>query len=508
MDLVKDLVVISNTRGTHLTLNVLSTLWPTDNGPHSPLIHILDDYSLLNIFSFTRPALLDESKVDNEQFLDGGEWTRERWWYKLVQVCRRWRYIVLESASHLRLSLVCARGTPVADMLAHSPPFPLIIDHLDRNHDITAEDLEGITLALQHRERVRRFRLVKPIPTLQKLVVGLDGEFPILEYLLIEHQQSQGLTHAHDTNLSLPETFRAPRLRHIVLMNFAIHIDSPLVTTMGNLVTLSLCLIPPSAHFHSDALLERLSHLPQLEILGISFNSHHMGGPVDKQLLHTPIMMRVTLPNLRWLAFQGASAYLDALLPRITMPLLERLQVYFSNQLTYSVPHLQHFITAGNLLLKLNTATLSFREDYLYLTVYPHKGARMYTLDVMLGCDWHVASTARVFHQFRAVFSAIEHLTLEHENDFVESEGCDEADHTQWRELLGSFGNVKTLFVDGELVGQLSRALQPGEEESPAELLPELQELSYSVTGGSHDAFTPFIDTRQKAGRPVTLIRQ
>ena len=431
---------------------------------------------------------------------------RERWWYKLVQVCRRWRYIVLDSASHLRLSLVCARGTPVADMLAHSPPLPLIIDHLHQNQVITAEDEEGIILALQHRDRVRRVRLVNPIPTLQKLIIALDGEFPILEYLLVEYQQLQRPTNARNTDLTFPETFRAPRLRHLVLMNFAISIGSPLLATMGNLVTLSLCLIPPSAYFHPDDLLQRLSHLPQLEILGVAFGAMDSSGGTEKQTLRLPVMKHVTLPNLRWLAFQGASAYLEAVLPRLTIPLLERFQVYFSSQLTYPIPHLQQFITAGKLRLGLNTATLTFREDYLYLTAYPHKGAKMYTLDMMLGYfDWLDAPTAQVFHEFKAVFSAIEHLTLESESGFVGSES-DEADHTQWRELLELFANVKTLSVDGQLVEQLSRAVQPDGGESHRELLPELQELSYSMIGASRDSFIPFIDARKKAGRPVTVI--
>ncbi len=68
---------------------------------------------------------------------------------KLVQVCRRWRYLILESASHLRLSLVCAPGTPVTVMLAHSPPLPLIIDYFDENNDIDAKDEEGLIYALQ-----------------------------------------------------------------------------------------------------------------------------------------------------------------------------------------------------------------------------------------------------------------------------------------------------------------------------------------------------------------------
>jgi hypothetical protein len=479
-------------------------------GPHSPLIHVLDDYSLLHIFSLYRPAVLDETEVDNDQILEGGEWYRERWWYELVQVCRRWRHIVFESASHLRLSLVCARGTPVADMLAHSPPLPLVIDHLDQNHDITAEDHdeEGIILALQHRDRVRRVRLRKSIPILQKIINALDGEFPILEYLYIRYRKFLRPMAEHNVSFNLPETFRAPHLRHLLLRNFDIPIESPLLTTMGNLITLSLSTIPPSAYFHPNALLQRLSLMPQLETLGITFHNYYPSRDVERQLMHMPIMMRVTFPNLRWLAFQGASAYLEALLPWVTIPLLEKIQVYFFNQLTYSIPHLQQFMsTAGN--LRPKTATLTFGKDYLHVKAYPHKGTRISTLSMLLSgrhLDWQVASTAQVFHTLGTVFSAVEHLTLESDRHFMSSEWNNEADPTQWRDLLGAFGNVKTLQVGYGLVEQLSRALQPGEGESPTELLTKLQELSYFSIGASHNEFTLFVDACQKAGRPITMV--
>ena len=102
--------------------------------------------------------ILDEGELDNTlrtHTPERGKWNRERWWYRLVQVCRRWRYLVLESASYLRLSLVCTHGTPVADMLAHSPPLPIIIDHVDQNSHIISRDEEGILLALRHRDSVR-----------------------------------------------------------------------------------------------------------------------------------------------------------------------------------------------------------------------------------------------------------------------------------------------------------------------------------------------------------------
>lgn len=482
---------------------------PSRNSQHpSPLIHTPDDDSLLKVFSLYRPLILDESEADNNQFLDGGEWNRERWWFTLVHVCRRWRLLVFESASHLRLSLVCARGTPVADMLAHSPPLPLIIDHLDQHNDITAADERGITLALQHRDRVRRIRLMKSVPILQKLIIALDGEFPILEYLSIIHQRYRRPSIEHNMRLTLPETFRAPHLRHLVLMSFAIPIGSPLLTTMGNVVTLSLNSIPPSAYFHPNALLQRLSLMPQLEILGILFNSHFPSRDIERQLSRTPIISRAVLPNLRWFGFQGASAYLEALLPRVTMPLIERLQVSFFNQLTYPIPHLQQFMgTAEN--LRLNTATLTFLLDHLTVVAYPHKGARMFTLVMAIGgrhLDWQVVSTAQVLQTLKTVFSAVEHLTLEYKRHLISLEWKNEADRAQWRELLGAFDNVKTLLVDAELVEQISHSLRPGDGESPTDLLPELQELSYPARS-PEKAFTPFVDARQKADRPVTVIR-
>jgi hypothetical protein len=487
-----------------MSYQLLSKTRPTGNKSPSALIHILDNDSLLGIFSLCRPVILDESEVDSDQILEGGKWNGEHWWCRLVQVCRRWRYLVLESPSHLCLSLVCSRGTPVAEMLVHSPPLPLAIDHLVDYRNITAKDEMGIILALQHRDRMRRIRLRMSVPILQKLIIALDGEFPILEYLyimpIVEHNMS----------LNLPESFRAPHLRHLVVKNFAIPIGSPLFATMGNLVTLSLNLIPPSAYFHPDALLQRLSFMPQLETLGIAFISYSPSRDVEGQLSRTPIVTRVTLPNLRRLAFRGANAYLEALLSQVTIPLLEKIEISFFNELTYSIPHLQECMsTAGN--FRPKTITLTFCENYLYVMAYSHKGARMYAWSMSFGgryLDRQLASTAQVFHMLRTVFSAVEDLSLELQDvgGLISS-----ANRTPWRELLGSFGNVKTLRVDYRLVKQLSCALRPGEGELLTEPLPELQELQElphfsTLTSKSFTLFGLFIDARQKAGRSVTLI--
>ena len=150
---------------------------------------------------------------------EGGEWTRQRWWYKLVHVCQRWRYLILRSTSYLGLSLVCAYATPVADMPANSPHMshlPLTIDHLDEIHHVTTEVEDGILLVPQQRDRVRRIRLRMSVLNLQKLVVAIHGEFPLLESLYITPMPK------NDTSITLPETFRATHLRHLIMENLSL----------------------------------------------------------------------------------------------------------------------------------------------------------------------------------------------------------------------------------------------------------------------------------------------
>jgi hypothetical protein len=244
----------------------------------------------------------------------------------------------------------------------------------------------------------------------------------------------------------------------------------------------------------------------QLEKLSIGFKLCH---DMERQLLHTPIRTRVTLPNLRLLWFKGSSAYLEALLPWVTTPLLEQLEIDLFNRMIYSIPHLQQLIsTAGN--LRLNTVKFIFLNR-LFVKAY-HTGpiSNTSSWDMFLSgrpVDWQIVSAAQVSHALTTVFAEVENLILDYDKSTLELSN-NEADRARWRDFFGSFGNVKTLDIslDDVLLGQLSHALQPREGESPMELLPELQELSYDARDTLPNAFTLFADARRKAGHPVTII--
>jgi hypothetical protein len=199
---------------------------------------------------------------------------------------------------------------------------------------------------------------------------------------------------------------------------------------------------------------------------------------------------------------------LEAVVRRITAPRLEKLLIEFFEQLTFSVPCLLQFMnTTEN--LRFDSAIFHFSGARVYVEVYPHKEAETHALQLHVSCwhlDWQIFSVAQISNSLSQMLSTVEHLTFEHSVHYRSSEEHNEVDHTEWCKLLKSFSNAKTLRVGEGLVKELSRSLRPDGGELPLELLPELQELTYTGSDNAGDAFTPFIDARQNAGRPVTLI--
>jgi hypothetical protein len=463
------------------------------NGLPSP-IHTLDDYTLLNIFYLYRLDCF----CDN---VPPSEWNSERWWYKLTQVCRSWRHLILASPSTLCLRLVCTYGTPVTKMLEHSPHLPLIINYMDEHLMATAEDEEGILLALQHRDRVRRVGLDLLAPISQKVIEAMDGEFPILKSLFI------GSWINGDKSLVLPKTFQAPNLRELVLFSAALPKGSPLLTNAVGLVNLMLVNIPSSAYFSPSYLLTRLPLMPQLETLVISFHTPLPNRDVTKKPLDCPIMAHITLPNLRFFEFRGVSAYLETLLGHISAPHLKKLRITFFNQLTLAIPRLLQFMdTSEN--IEFSNVLLNFDRLYISVETEVHRDKNLRPLYIEISCkylDWQVACAVQVLNALWQKVTDIEQLTLHYVEHDLSSEQHTEVDRTQWRELLRPFSKVKTLNVQSGLVGKLFRSLQADDGAAPLNLLPNLKELNHFGGGDVGDAFVPFIDERQAAGYPVNL---
>ena len=463
-------------------------------------IHILDDDSLLNIFYYCRLALLDEGDGDELVILKGGAWDREYWWYKFVQVCRRWRYLIFGSVFHLGISLRCTYGAPIADMLEHSPPLPLLIDYIDEGRGLSEEDEKGIMLALQHRDRIRRIRLLIFDKDPQKFVAAIGAKFPMLEFLYLAPPIS------NYTRSIFPKTFQAPHLRHLALCDFTFPMVSTLLApTM--LVTLALHDIPRNAYFCPNTLLQWVSLMPHLQTLVIDFDS--LPNPdAERQVLDMPMMTPVTLPKLCWFGFEGANAYLEALLPRITTPVLEKLDVYFLDHLTISLTNLKQFVSrASN--WRFTSASFCINEAGDHLDLWSHEGTAMNSLYIGVNCQGYneqVFLAAQMCGVLTPVFSAVEDLTLLYEAPGLFLGLHNQPDRIRWREVLKSFNNIKTLRLPDGLLWGLSHALQVRDGESPMELLPELKELRCdSIEDDLPYTFDTFLEARENAGCPVEL---
>ena len=383
-------------------------------------------------------------------------------------------------------------------MLAHSPPLPLTVDYGSKD-GITAEDEEGILLALEQRHRVRHLRLVFPVQNLQKLAMTIDEEFPNLEHLILYPPLKD------NTALMLPETLQAPHLRHLTLHGFACSIRSRLHSTAVRLVTLCLKIIPSSDYFQPSILLQSISSMLQLESLDVTFQFAVRNRDVERQVTHPPITTHITLPNLRLFWFRGACAYLEAVVCRIATPRLENLRIQLFNQLTFSVPRLPQFMKITEN-LRFDNAKIMFKETCVLMSFHE---ADTYAFDVTVAClglDWQVSSVAQISSALGQVLSGVKDLTLEHKVHSQSSEEHNDVDRIEWRNLIGSFSNVKTLCVDDGLVEELSHCLRLEDGELPLELLPEPQELTCFGSRNTRDVFTSFINARQNAGRPVKLI--
>lgn len=481
----------------------------SDRNIRSGPIFKLDEYSLLNIFHLYRLACLgcdNDKAYISESISGGGGWAREHWWCTLVRVCRKWRYLIFGSPSYLRLCIVYTRRKPVSDMLAH-PPFyrlklPLVIEYMHKGPDghIPQEDKQEIILALQHRCHVRRIRLHAPYS--ETVFRALDEEFPNLECLYLKIPNGRSL------NWEPPRTFQTPRLRQLVLHNIICPLQSLLLTPAAGLVTLSLTEICEPDKFSPNDLLQRLSLMPRLEILRIGFTLFSSSPAEEMQMMRLPIRTQVELPYLRRLLLNGTSTYLGALLPHISTPPLEKLQIYISNWKTSSIPYTLQLMN-GSEHFKSHSADLMFLDKGVFVRANIYDGARWSSLSMSLhGNDftWQVLSAAQFFYIHRTCFFTTQYLTIRCRTP-TSSQPHPGPDYVHWRRLFGLFFNVDALLVYDGPHGEISRSFQMNHGESGMELFPRLKQLSIHTSGGYNDVYAPFINARKNGSYPVRLVR-
>ena len=455
-------------------------------------IHDLDDDSLLQIFSCYR--LEDE---DN--------WYLRLSWRKLVQVCRRWRYLTYQSWSYMDMCLLVTNNALSMDPPSHLPHLPLVIVCLDRTKTVTRNGEDSIHLGLRQCGRVRRVFLRAPTSSLRVWLEPMNEHFPGLRDL------SLFSTTTEEMCLVLPELLQAPDLRHLSLHGVGLPKGLSLLSSIVSLSTLSLTYIRGSCYFPPGHLVTQLQGLPYLEELSVGFAMPIPLPNSERNLFSSPTPP-VMLHTLRRLTFRGKDDYLDDLVAHINTPLLKRLDLTLLFDLAFTLVNLTEFIhrTKGFVCL---VARVIFYEDGASIdTGTNYHEQDIGKLSLYVNCeslDWKIHSATQVCSALEKVLSSVEELTLDLDVDEMPSDWKNTLDDKPWNDLLLSFIGVKKLHIGPSLTLENSQVLESLEGALVPDLLPKLEELEVPLAlefGLAPTAFSMFVKTRESMGRPVHRI--
>ena len=397
--------------------------------------------------------------------------------------------------------ILCTNGTPIIGTLDHLPPLPLFIDYRDTSLPITPLDELAIGHALLLRDRVRHVDLHLPPSILHTFLPLIDGPFLMLEHLSLSYPNGG------DPNLILPKTFLAPNLRHLKLVSIDIPKRLRLLTSTVSLITLMLTDIRTPGYFHPRLLAARLQSLPRLEKFSIGF-AIPIPRPSEEIELSSKRGATVTLPNLKYLAYKGVSAYLECLVAQIRTPLLERLEITLFNQVAFELPHLSHFTNTIER-FKFPVAKVGFGCNTVSVTM-EHRNTQQsggrFSLHVLCSqMDWQVECATQICNTLNHMLSGAEELgIILHEETMPTEWPFDEIESATWHELLRMFNGVKELHICAALSQELSCALQLNDVGSDPAFLPFLQKIVSGSEGSvAENLFRFFIRARRTAGNPV-----
>ena len=436
-------------------------------------------------------------------------WNHRRQWYMLLHVCRKWRYLMFESASFLKLCLLCRPETPVAEMLMHFPPLPLIVEC---NGGIgRGPSLKNMLLPFQHPDRVYSINIGgwEFGYAFREQEGALDKAFPVLETLTLSSEF--GL----DSPL-LPRNFMTPHLLSLILRGLSFSVASPFLANAANLISLRLQYIPDYSESLPKDLVEVLSSLPRLEVLSITFiNSGYSIEDLLPELRRTPTpdqITRVVLSNLSTLICAGVGAYLENLLALISTPLLQRFDATYHTCRPFTVSCISEFLgTIHNLNFQRVEVWLDEVRVGRSVIITYHLGQSSdnlsylkFTIDGADNRSEQVDFARLICRAMAPVHPVLQDLTLKYRKSGEPPINC-----SSTHAFLLSLKGLTTLrLLNRDLAAEFADALWLKLDNGVVikELLPMLSELDVvSSEDRVLERLVSFIDERRLAGHHIDL---
>ena len=411
-------------------------------------------------------------------------------WETLVQVCQRWRSIVLSAPHRLRLRLVCTGRTPVRERLYIWPKLPIVLRVLGGFYGTN----DNIIAALEHRDRIYEiyFDCVSN-DELERLAGAMEVSFPTLTSLYLN---SIGTTAPFFSESFLGGS--GPNLQSLCLKNAAFPALVDLLLSVKHLVNLSLSDITRSTY---EAMVDCLSSLTWLETLLVEFRSSHYR-PYRASRRPAPTT-RTVLSKLTSLTFQGVMGYLDHLFTHMDAPLLEDFDILFFNPVGFNDLQLSPFIVRTKTFEGFNQAHMNFRDDFLDVILSRTTGGMSLTLSTAwTDSAWELWSLTQdcPFSPPRTYLFDYRYLP-----PWTKDMGF-----TPWLEVLRILNTVENLYLSDGVMLCIAPALLELTGEGVAEVLPALQNIFINrlptcAAGIIQEVMERFVVARELSGHPVVV---
>jgi hypothetical protein len=462
-------------------------------------IDMLPDVVLLKIFDCYVNQARELADVE------GTNWFDTQAWHTLVHVCRKWRTIILDSPRFPDLRLLCTEKTRVEETLAVWPPLPIVI----RQYGYSKR-MGNIIVALEHNDRVCQIDLSQALTEsqMEEVLAAMQQPFPALTDLKFGWNEQWLL--ADETPPVVPDSFlggSAPHLQHLLLECIPFPGLPNLLLSATGLVSLHIWKIPHSGYISPEAMVHCLSTLTRLERLSLGFESPPSRPIRESRRPHPPT--RSALPALTYLRFEGVSEYLEDLVARIDVPLLEGLEIMFFHQLIFDTPQLVQFLARSPNIRPPVEARIVFSDRYVEVT-FPQTLFRSFTLGTSCRqSDWQLSSLAQLCSSSfpEAFVPMVERLYISEYGD-DRPRWKDDIEDSQWLEVLHPFTGLKDLHISREFLLRIAPAFQEIAGERVTEVLPALQSLfleELHPPGPVQEAIENFVAARQLASHPIAV---
>ena len=453
--------------------------------------------------------LLEIFKYHRLTFLRSGPWK----WYRLAQVCRRWRFVIFTYPRLLHLCIFVSTNTnPIREIPDFWPvDLPVILWYRSL---LSVEDEENIFDMLKNPGRICEMDIDMTCFLLEKCASLLEESFPALEYLRLGSQRTASCSRGLRGALLFPDNFlvnSAPRLRVVHLQNTVFPTLLRLLSTSKRLVSLQLEHIPAERIFTAQDLAVGLSATPQLEFLKIGIH----GALVHRSSRENELAPRTVLPALLQLQYMGGSSYLDDFASRINTPNIEQIEATFAGDFdVYNTHELCGLFARVEELesSRRHTTHIRFFEESV---VFEHQFTRSTTSSPvsfrvrLADPDWlhsNIVFVRQICLGFQSVGIMHKVTQVEIERFSAPSSRDREVDIDSWLSLFHALSSVKRLLVVGTLVSIVISALvQVSGDATVEKILPALRDLHLPDEPGTSADIEPFVTARKSYGLPVLV---